>query len=770
MQGRPYRSLLILIAVALLIIPAAVIFFNEQVSLTGTAIQQSISQSDSEEAAPNSEDQSADEESDSQDDETSSEDAQTSSEESSDDVGDSESEDSSADPTGDEGDAEEPAADPTDDETDSDEPEADPTGDEADVEEPSVEPTDDEADSEESGGGDEAEATEEAGDDSGGDAQSEATEEPSSEPTPAPEATEEPSIEVTAEVTPEILPEPITLDVTLACGPGGVEFTVSNTGADMMSAESYSIDDTASGEFQLASGESTTITAGFGTPLFSAAGISAQPDEPCLPPPALEVSAVCTAEAGATFVISNSGGPMPEAQAYTLDGETAGEFQLGEGGTSSIEAGYGSPAFASDELSAALEETCNPPGSIGGEVWLDVNGDGTRGEDEAAIAEVSITLADSEGVTQETVSAEDGSYEFIHLPPGDYNVEIEDAPAATRPSHDAEGDADSSANITVAFEGIRADFGYQPLGTISGVVWLDVNGDGVRSEEETGIAGIPISLSREDSTQETISAENGSYGFADLPYGDYSVQIASAPADTLPTFDDTSTLIRLNSEGVSANFGYQAIIKPAISGVVWADLNGDGLRDEGEPGLASIPVMLTGTAVEAQTVTDASGAYEFVELAAGEYGVALGSDVAGENYTVTADAAATVLTLANEPIMDVNFGLQPTRMGSISGLIWLETGDFGVRNAGETGIAGVVVELLDSTGTVLQSVTLEADGRFAFSDLIPGTYSVRINEESLPDRLFVTFNPDGSDAFSTLVTLPAGVDVEGVAFGLVGAF
>lgn len=779
MQRRPYRSLLILIAIALLIIPAAVTLFNDRASLTGTAVQQSISQSDSPEdtssdkSESSGEESRSNEESDSGEAEPASEEsgadesASDEAEESSDEPADVEA-DNEPKPTADAGNSKAPTPAPTDDETESAEATEEASGDSSDDNEQP------EATEEASNGDDEQpEATEEVS--SGDDAQPEATE----EPTAAPEATEEPALEVTAEATPELLPEataePLALDVALVCGSGGVAFTVTNAGADMTSAESYRIDGEDKGEFQLAAGESTTISAGFGTPLFSTAGISAQPDEPCLPPPALEVSAVCTAEAGATFVISNSGGPMPEAQAYTLDGETAGEFQLGEGETAQIEAGYGSPVFASGDLSAALEEACNPPGSIGGEVWLDVDGDGTRGDDEAAIAEAVITLTDSAGSTQETISDEEGRYAFIHLLPGDYTVEIKDAPDATRPSHDAEGEADSSANITVAFEAIRADFGYQPLGSIGGVVWLDVNGDGARGEDETGIAGVTISLIYEGSTQETVSADDGRYGFADLPYGDYTVQIASAPVDTLPTYDaegeaDSSAFIRLSSAGASADFGYQAIIKPAISGVVWADLNGDGVRDEGEPGLGNIPVLLTGSLVEAQAVTDASGAYGFVDLAAGEYHVSIASDALAENYTVTADASASALTLADEPITSVNFGLQPARLGSISGLIWLETSDFGVRNAGETGIAGVIVELVNSAGIVVQRVTLEADGRYTFSDQIAGTYSVRISEESLPDRLFVTYNPDGSSAFSTQVTLPPGVDVESVEFGLVGAF
>src|SRR5690606_25841141 len=116
----------------------------------------------------------------------------------------------------------------------------------------------------------------------------------------------------------------------------------------------------------------------------------------------------------------------------------------------------GSPVFASGDLSAQLEEICNPPGSVGGVVWLDVDGEGTLGEAETTIADVTVSLTASDGTIEETTTAEDGSYEFIHLLPGDYIVQIDNPPSPTRASYDAEGEADSSANITVAFEAVSA--------------------------------------------------------------------------------------------------------------------------------------------------------------------------------------------------------------------------------------------------------------------------------------------------------------------------
>jgi hypothetical protein len=71
---------------------------------------------------------------------------------------------------------------------------------------------------------------------------------------------------------------------------------------------------------------------------------------------------------------------------------------------------------------------------------------------------------------------------------------------------------------------------------------------------------------------------------------------------------------------------------------------------------------------------------------------------------------------------------------------------------------------------VKQTVRLEADGVYQFAELIPSTYTIRIDEASLPDRLFITFNVDGSGEFTTTVALSPGTDVQNIEFGLVGAF
>ncbi|WP_414715464.1 SdrD B-like domain-containing protein [Staphylococcus pseudintermedius] len=55
-------------------------------------------------------------------------------------------------------------------------------------------------------------------------------------------------------------------------------------------------------------------------------------------------------------------------------------------------------------------------------------------------------------------------------------------------------------------------------------VWEDLNKDGIQNENEPGIKGVKVTLTKEDgSTVETTTDENGNYKFTELPNGKYKV-------------------------------------------------------------------------------------------------------------------------------------------------------------------------------------------------------------------------------------------------------
>ncbi|MEM8680263.1 MAG: SdrD B-like domain-containing protein, partial [Planctomycetota bacterium] len=199
----------------------------------------------------------------------------------------------------------------------------------------------------------------------------------------------------------------------------------------------------------------------------------------------------------------------------------------------------------------------------------------------------------------------------------------------------------------------------------------------------------------------------------------------------------------------------QAPIPVSISGYVYHDRDLDGQRDAGEEGLAGVQVQVipveTATAQAVVTVfTNAEGFYEAPELSPGTYrvvevtqpapfldGLDTVGTVAGSRsgrLAAEGDAFVDVVMRGGQEGVEYNFGeVLPM---TVRGRVQLSTRDgdcFGADEQHEP-VAGAVVELLDAAGNVLETTRTDADGRYAFADLRPGTYGVReLTPEGLID-------------------------------------
>ena len=175
-----------------------------------------------------------------------------------------------------------------------------------------------------------------------------------------------------------------------------------------------------------------------------------------------------------------------------------------------------------------------------------------------------------------------------------------------------------------------------------------------------------------------------------------------------------------------------------IGDTVWNDLNGNGIQDTGEAGIAGVTVKLlgsNGTTVVSSTTTDTNGKYSFT-VSAGNYYVqfaaptgfsfttknAAGSTTANDSNANTATGTTDAITVSgNDNTIDAGL-YQPATIGD---KVWNDVNGNGVQDTGEAGVAGVTVKLLGSDGTtVVATTTTDANGKYSFS--VPaGTYYVQ---------------------------------------------
>ncbi len=221
----------------------------------------------------------------------------------------------------------------------------------------------------------------------------------------------------------------------------------------------------------------------------------------------------------------------------------------------------------------------------------------------------------------------------------------------------------------------------------------------------------------------------------------------------------------------------------SVSGRVFADVDGDGLVQAGDTGIADVLLTLTGTsdggAVVNRTVrTGSDGTWTLDGLPAGTYtvvetqpaGYTDGADTAGTGVTVTADDTLRVVLAAGDASTGSLFAEVPASV--LRGSVYLDSNADGVRNPGETtGVAGVTVTLTgtDDGGNAVRRTTTTVDtGNYAFTALRPGTYTL---SETQPAGYL-----DGREAVGTAggtlsaddvisaIALPASTDASGYTF------
>ena len=168
----------------------------------------------------------------------------------------------------------------------------------------------------------------------------------------------------------------------------------------------------------------------------------------------------------------------------------------------------------------------------------------------------------------------------------------------------------------------------------------------------------------------------------------------------------------------------QLLRRAAVGDVVWHDIDGDGLQDPDEPGLAGVTVQLLdpSAAIIAEVQTAGDGTYLFDRLAPGSYQV---QAVVPQGWKAGPSGVVFATTLdPGEADLNRDVGLyQP---GTIGDRVWFDANANGLQDEDELGVAAVSVVLLGADGTELSRTETGDDGRYVFTDLAPGEYRVTV--------------------------------------------
>jgi S-adenosylmethionine hydrolase len=430
-------------------------------------------------------------------------------------------------------------------------------------------------------------------------------------------------------------------------------------------------------------------------------------------------------------------------------------------------------------------------GSIGDRVFLDNDQDGTQNAGDTGFEGIQVQLLDLFGTPLATTTTDaSGFYSFANLVAGDYTVRVltEFFPGVAFQTVDPDGFFDSETAVTLATGETYtdADFGYYASGGIDAFLWEDSDGNGIQNGFEQHMIGITVALLDDQGTPVDVQLTDtlGYVTFFDLPAGSYSLVVddTTLPPNFAPTFDSdglaTPHTIDVTIATGEFNFGsaFGYIGPGTITAHIWEDENGDGIEDGAEPRMSGVSVALLddqGNTVDVN-LTDLNGNITFFDLLEGSYTLVVDDGTLPPFYTQTFDSDG----LATPHRVDVTIAAGENHFGSafayigpgtITAHIWEDENGDGIEDGGEPRMSGVSVALLDDQGITVDVNLTDLNGNITFFDLLAGSYTLVVDDGTLPPFYTQTFDSDGlSTPHSVDVSIVPGEDHFGSAFAYIG--
>ncbi|HEY1599145.1 MAG TPA: SdrD B-like domain-containing protein [Pirellulales bacterium] len=223
------------------------------------------------------------------------------------------------------------------------------------------------------------------------------------------------------------------------------------------------------------------------------------------------------------------------------------------------------------------------PATLSGTEYIDTNGDNSQDNGEVGLPGVTVQLVQAGNAVQTKVTGADGSYSFTNVQPGTYTVQeiVPGSPYfATGSSVGTANGTQSGLNqitgVTIG-SGTSAtgyNFAVQQLATLSGVEYVDVNGNNTfDSGGDTPLSGVTIQLLNSNNVPLTsaVTAADGSYSFLVMP-GNYTLHELPPPGTLVETVANiglaggvqsgvdtvASITVISGTQGTGYNFGVQS--------------------------------------------------------------------------------------------------------------------------------------------------------------------------------------------------------------------
>jgi secreted trypsin-like serine protease len=162
-----------------------------------------------------------------------------------------------------------------------------------------------------------------------------------------------------------------------------------------------------------------------------------------------------------------------------------------------------------------------------------------------------------------------------------------------------------------------------------------------------------------------------------------------------------------------------------IQGRVFLDANNNGVQDSDETGINGVVIQLLIDPRNTRTITSNGGAFRFSGVPIGPEEVLVTPNAGMRISTANPRTRVTVFKdTATDLVVGVGKSLD---VGSITGTVFQDSNANGTRDANEPGVAGAIVDLTTSVGTVV-TLRTDGDGFYQSDSIVAGDATVRLRE------------------------------------------
>jgi hypothetical protein len=415
-----------------------------------------------------------------------------------------------------------------------------------------------------------------------------------------------------------------------------------------------------------------------------------------------------------------------------------------------------------------------PLATIGNRVWEDENQNGFQDTGEDGVPNVTVQLYRCAGdaLVGTTTTSSTGLYSFT-VAPGDYYVKFSNLPAgfvfspstAGSASDPTDSDADPITGKTACTTLVDDedddswDAGiYKPtvtacipatfyLGGSSGTDGADGN---LLTFNASGVSVKASAFSRIKSTGAWSAAFLGSFS-GGLGVTDSGEGTGSGNAHTVDNIDRDNFVLFEFSQPVVVSRAFLGYVVDDSDLTVWIGTMSNPYNNH----ITLSDAVLSSLAAEDNLTTSTTTRWATFN----------GGEIVGNVLVIAAQPGDT--TPEDKFKIDKLEVCAPTSQtcfGSVSGIVMRDCNDDGSLN-GEIGLSGFTVQLKNSAGSLVDSVTTGSSGAYSFADLLPDTYTVIVVP---PANYDLSVDPDSTFNGRTTVNLTSCQNVTGLKFGYHG--